>query len=273
MKYELIGLDMDGTLLNSEKKITPGVVLAIKEAIANGKHVALSTGRGVAEIAEYREQLKDMEYAILESGALVYNLKKDEMISVVDLDETIVDKVFDAVKDKDVFVHLISQGRSVSSEELIPKMDKYHMGVYIPLYDRVSTKVDNTIKFHYEDKQGIEKINLYHTTPQDREDTKRKLQGLPVEMLDAEETSVEISPLGVTKGFGLKKLCEYLNIGIEQSIAVGDADNDLDILKTAGLAIAMGNANENAQKIADVKVADNDHDGVAEAIYKYLLEK
>ena len=264
MKYELIGLDMDGTLLNSEKKITPGVVLAIKEAIANGKHVALSTGRGVAEIAEYREQLKDMEYAILESGALVYNLKKDEMI---------VDKVFDAVKDKDVFVHLISQGRSVSPEKLIPKMDKYHMGVYIPMYEKVCTKVEDTIKFHYEDKQGIEKINLFHTTPQDRENTRKKLQGLPIEMLDAEETSLEISPLGVTKGFGLKKLCEYLNMGIEQSIAVGDADNDLDILKTAGLAIAMGNANENVQKIADIKVADNDHDGVAEAIYKYLIEK
>ena len=273
MKYELIGLDMDGTLLNSEKKITPGVVLAIKEAIANGKHVALSTGRGVAEIAEYREQLKDMEYAILESGALVYNLKKDEMISVVNLDESIVDKVFDAVKDKDVFVHLISQGRSVSPEKLIPKMDKYHMGVYIPMYEKVCTKVEDTIKFHYEDKQGIEKINLFHTTPQDRENTRKKLQGLPIEMLDAEETSPEISPLGVTKGFGLKKLCEYLNMGIEQSIAVGDADNDLDILKTAGLAIAMGNANENVQKIADIKVADNDHDGVAEAIYKYLIEK
>lgn len=173
MKYELIGLDMDGTLLNSEKKITPGVVLAIKEAIANGKHVALSTGRGVAEIAEYREQLKDMEYAILESGALVYNLKKDETISVVNLDESIVDKVFDAVKDKDVFVHLISQGRSVSPEKLIPKMDKYHMGVYIPMYEKVCTKVEDTIKFHYEDKQGIEKINLFHTTPQDRENTRK----------------------------------------------------------------------------------------------------
>ena len=147
------------------------------------------------------------------------------------------------------------------------------MGVYIPMYEKVCTKVEDTIKFHYEDKQGIEKMNLFHTTPQDRENTRKKLQGLPIEMLDAEETSLEISPLGVTKGFGLKKLCEYLNMGIEQSIAVGDADNDLDILKTAGLAIAMGNANENAQKIADVKVADNDHDGVAEAIYKYLLEK
>ena len=61
MGYELIGLDMDGTLLNSEKKINSGVILAIKEAIENGKHISLSSGRALAEIEEYREQLKDME--------------------------------------------------------------------------------------------------------------------------------------------------------------------------------------------------------------------
>lgn len=92
-------------------------------------------------------------------------------------------------------------------------------------------------------------------------------------MLNAGDTSLEISPLGVTKGYGLKKLCKHLNIEVEQSIVVGDADNDLDVLKTAGLAVAMGNANANVKKIADVEVMDNDHDGVAEAIYKYLLEK
>ena len=56
MGYELIGLDMDGTLLNSEKKINSGVILAIKEAIENGKHISLSSGRALAEIEEYREQ-------------------------------------------------------------------------------------------------------------------------------------------------------------------------------------------------------------------------
>ena len=252
MGYELIGLDMDGTLLNSEKKINSGVILAIKEAIENGKHISLSSGRALAEIEEYREQLKDMEYAILESGALVYNLK---------------------IKDKDVFIHLISKGRSISPKRLIPQMEKYHMGIYIPLYERVCTKVEDTVTFHNEDKQGIEKINLFHTCPQDREDTRKKLQGLPIVMLNAEDTSLEISPLGVTKGYGLKKLCKHLNIEVEQSIVVGDADNDLDVLKTAGLAVAMGNANANVKKIADVEVMDNDHDGVAEAIYKYLLEK
>ena len=259
MGYELIGLDMDGTLLNSEKKINSGVILAIKEAIENGKHISLSSGRALAEIEEYREQLKDMEYAILESGALVYNLKNEEIISASTIDEEIVSKIFDTVKDKDVFIHLISKGRSISPKRLIPQMEKYHMGIYIPLYERVCTKVEDTVTFHNEDKQGIEKINLFHTCPQDREDTRKKL--------------LEISPLGVTKGYGLKKLCKHLNIEVEQSIVVGDADNDLDVLKTAGLAVAMGNANANVKKIADVEVMDNDHDGVAEAIYKYLLEK
>ena len=234
MGYELIGLDMDGTLLNSEKKINSGVILAIKEAIENGKHISLSSGRALAEIEEYREQLKDMEYAILESGALVYNLKNEEIISASTIDEEIVSKIFDTVKDKDVFIHLISKGRSISPKRLIPQMEKYHMGIYIPLYERVCTKVEDTVTFHNEDKQGIEKINLFHTCPQDREDTRKKLQGLPIVML---------------------------------------ADNDLDVLKTAGLAVAMGNANANVKKIADVEVMDNDHDGVAEAIYKYLLEK
>ena len=273
MGYELIGLDMDGTLLNSEKKINSGVILAIKEAIENGKHISLSSGRALAEIEEYREQLKDMEYAILESGALVYNLKNEEIISASTIDEEIVSKIFDTVKDKDVFIHLISKGRSISPKRLIPQMEKYHMGIYIPLYERVCTKVEDTVTFHNEDKQGIEKINLFHTCPQDREDTRKKLQGLPIVMLNAEDTSLEISPLGVTKGYGLKKLCKHLNIEVEQSIVVGDADNDLDVLKTAGLAVAMGNANANVKKIADVEVMYNAHDGVAEAIYKYLLEK
>ena len=135
MGYELIGLDMDGTLLNSEKKINSGVILAIKEAIENGKHISLSSGRALAEIEEYREQLKDMEYAILESGALVYNLKNEEIISASTIDEEIVSKIFDTVKDKDVFIHLISKGRSISPKRLIPQMEKYHMGIYIPLYE------------------------------------------------------------------------------------------------------------------------------------------
>ena len=66
-------------------------------------------------------------------------------------------------------------------------------------------------------------------------------------------------------------MCEFLDIPMEQTIAVGDADNDIDILTAAGLSIAMGNANETVKSICDVVVGDCDHDGCAEAIRRYLL--
>ena len=92
-------------------------------------------------------------------------------------------------------------------------------------------------------------------------------------LANAEQASLEISAVGVTKGTGLKKLCEHLGISLEETIAVGDADNDIDVLKTAGLSVAMGNANDTVKSICDVVVSDCDHDGCAEVIEKYLLNE
>ena len=75
----------------------------------------------------------------------------------------------------------------------------------------------------------------------------------------------------LTRQAGLLALCRHLDISPEETIVVGDADNDKEILQTAGLAIAMGNAADHIKALADVVVADCDHDGCAEAIEKYLL--
>ena len=75
----------------------------------------------------------------------------------------------------------------------------------------------------------------------------------------------------MTKGTGLLALADQLGIDAAATIAVGDADNDIDMLRAAGLGVAMGNANEGARAAADVVVADNDHDGCAEAIDRFLL--
>ena len=90
-------------------------------------------------------------------------------------------------------------------------------------------------------------------------------------MVDAENSSLEITAKGVDKGVGLTMLCEALQIPIAATIAVGDADNDIRVLETAGLAVAMGNAADHIKAISDVTVADCEHDGCAEAIYQYLL--
>ena len=95
---------------------------------------------------------------------------------------------------------------------------------------------------------------------------------LDVELADAATTSLKISTKGIHKGIGLSRLCEYLHIPLSQTIVVGDADNDAAVLEAAGLPVAMANANDRIKALADViTMQDNDHDGCAEVIQKYLL--
>ena len=72
--------------------------------------------------------------------------------------------------------------------------------------------------------------------------------------------------MGVSKASGLKSLCDKLGLSMEQVVMVGDADNDIEAMKAAGMAVAMGNANEHVKEICDVEVADNNHQGCAQAI-------
>ena len=80
-----------------------------------------------------------------------------------------------------------------------------------------------------------------------------------------------MSPPGVTKGAALRELAVLTGIPVEETIAVGDSGNDIAMLEAAGLAVAMGNADEELKAVADVTVATNEEDGCAEAIRKYLL--
>ena len=112
------------------------------------------------------------------------------------------------------------------------------------------------------------KINLYHRSAESRERTRARLEeaGLAVQLVYAEETSLEVSPAGVSKAEGLSRLCDYLGITLAEAVAVGDAPNDTQALQVAGLPVAMGNATPDIKALAKMVVADNDHDGIAEVV-------
>ena len=105
------------------------------------------------------------------------------------------------------------------------------------------------------------------------EEEMRKM-GLPeVDMARSSEYYLEIFPKGVTKGEALAAVCEKLNIKLEETIAFGDQELDVPMIQKAGVGIAMGNAHENIQKIADYVTASNEENGVALALEKFLLKK
>lgn len=267
--YKLIAFDMDGTLLNTEKKISRKTAAAIKDASEHGKVIVLSTGRGLAELVEFLPDLQGVRYLICVSGGYIYDTVTQGFIYSNPLSDENIKSILKISRQEETMIQMLSD-LSVAAKKDLDRLEDFHMGVYRPLYERVCTIVEDMYEYYKTQKPQIAKLNLYHTSVEARERTFERLSKLNIEAVRSEITSTECSSKGVTKGTGLLKLCEYLGISVEETIAVGDADNDIEILKTAGLSIAMGNARESVKAIADVIVSDNDHDGCVEAIYQYL---
>lgn len=270
-RFRLIALDMDGTLLNSGKAVTERSANAVNAALAAGYQVVLNTGRCPAELAEYYPLFPRLRYVNCISGALVYDLLEGRTMASVEMDPPLVRAILEIAAQEDAMMQLLSE-KSYVEREKERDMARYHMGVYQEMYDRVTTRVDRLKTYYESEKVPVEKFNIYHMSAAARARTRRRIEaaGLSVTLADAEATALEISPQGVSKAFGLKRLCEGLGVDTSEVVVVGDADNDLSALEMAGLAVAMGNATAAVKRASDWVVADCDHDGCAEAIERVM---
>lgn len=216
------------------------------------------------------EKLKDIRYFILESGAVIYDCLKNKMLYQKYFNVNDVKKIINISYKQDLMPHYFTGGYSYSFTEKMMHMDKYNMA---KLQDFYLENVQNIIDFdEFKNKYlyKIEKIIFYHQSLKERDMCHHYLKNIDVEKPNV-GISIELSPKGVNKATGLEVLCQMLNISINNTIAVGDSDNDLEILKRVGIALAMDNANKNVKKICDGVVLDNQHHGVSQAIYDYLL--
>ena len=271
-RIKLIALDMDGTLLDSRKNVTPEVLDAINTAFDSGVEVVLSTGRCVPELTRYFGEIPRLRYAICVSGGYVYDVREQRCIVSHTIPPELCLKIMETGIREDVLIHFLALD-SVTEASKMGHMDRYGMGTYQEMFQKMAVKTDNIfeyLKSHPE--RPVNKLNLYHASVEGRERSRERLSamGLPIEMVYAERSSLECSPQGVTKGKGLLELCGHLGIPGECTAAVGDGDNDIAILRTAALPIAMGNANERVKALCRITVADCDHDGCAEAIRRAM---
>lgn len=270
--YQLIALDIDGTLLNSKKEIMPDTEAAIHRAFASGKEVVLSTGRSFAELEEILDTFPEMRYGICESGALIFDRRSDTPIAAHPIDLDLARKAVAIARPRDVLIHIFQAGRPVISRHRMTQLADYQIPYFQSMFERYSLQVEDAPDYCFGlPAPSIEKINLYHHSVEERSETERLLSHLPLSMVDSEKTSLELSAAGIDKGRGLAELCTHLRIPISETIAVGDSFNDAAILKAAGLAVGMGNTAQPVRALCDVIVRDCDHDGVAEAITEYLL--
>lgn len=269
-KYDLIAFDMDGTLLNSDKRIDPKTLKSIRKAASQGKYIALSTGRCLSELEEYLSELPDVRYIIAVSGALVYDRFEDRVVFSSELSPERVLSIFATAEKYDLNLQLMSR-RTVIQRDRYDHLENYYMDGYRALYSKAADLPDDIRAYYKRTQIPIYKLNLFTRNEDNRQSLLKDIRSPELTIVFSEVTGLECTSVGIHKGLGLARLCDHLGIGIERAIAVGDADNDLDIIRDAGLGIAMGNANENVRLAADVIVSDNDHGGCSEAINTYLL--
>ena len=270
MRYKLLALDMDGTLLNSQKQITQPTADAINRLLDRGVHVVFASGRNLPEMGEPHRVLDKIRYGVLISGGLVYDFVEDKALAVHPVPFDIIIKIIDSGIEERAMIHLHTVKGSIARQRDIDHMADFHMGIYQTMFDRICEKADDMKRYAFEHEGEIIKVNLYHRSAESRQRSVERIRHLPIEPVFAEGTSLEATPRGISKASGLIELCRVLGISIEETVAIGDAPNDREMLQTAGLGIAMGNAEDEIKALAGFVTLDNDHDGIAHAIDKFF---
>ena len=270
MSYQLIALDLDGTLLNSRKVIPPEALRAIRTVCAAGKTVVFDTGRAVCELEEQIALLPEVRYAVFASGAGLYDIQEKKTFGLCGIPSALTERIFALARTKDCMPQIVTPNADVIQSSHMDSLEHFHMDVYRPMYEKAMTLVPDIYAFAASCADPFLKINIYHVDPQERIRTRAQLETPELELVYSEVSSLECSAAGVSKGAGLERLCALLGIPMAECIAVGDADNDIPMLRAAGLGVAMGNAPDYVKTAADRVVSDLDHGGCAEAIRMLL---
>lgn len=274
MHYKLIGFDMDGTLLNSKKEVSQKTAQAIRRATEAGVVVVYLSGRSLPELRPYVKDLPEIRYGICLNGSILYDFQTDETLGRFVLSEEEVDAIIDASGKEDIMLELMAEGNGhTARRDIEENLARYQVAKYKELFLATSIMVDDIKAMLRDRTYAFEKIDLYHADEEAVHRTYERLRPFSMEQTIYHGTHLEVTTKGVDKGAGLRRLCVHLGISPEETIAVGDSLNDLPALKAAGFSVAMGNADKEVIEICDAVVADNDHDGCAEVIGRFVLQE
>lgn len=273
MRCKALGLDMDGTALNEQKSITPRTQSAITRALEAGVVIFFCSGRSFAEIQDYSMLFPAMRWMVLASGALVWDTEAGAPVHRLPLEHAIIRRMLDLTPTTDAELQVLYNGKSYMSRRFCQNLERYQLAQYKDTFDRTATLVDDTRAWLYALDDGVEKVNYYHSSPQGMQQTLELFtrEHVPIEMANAEATSLECSAQGVSKAVGIAAISRLTGIPVNDIGMVGDSGNDIAALQAVGLPIAVGNASAEVRALCRVTVADNNHDGVAEAIERFCL--
>lgn len=272
---KLLALDLDGTTFNSDKIITERTKQAIAAAIEKGVIVMPATGRPKNGLPESFISIPGVRYALTSNGGAVVDLLENSIIYGDFMPYKAACRVIDKLLQIDALAEFYHGGMAYADRKSYDRaLNEYQtFPEWFKAYVRFSrTPVDDLRERVYSGQYHIEKMLASFDDLALRQQLFDEMHNDPeLSVVFGNSFNVEISAASANKGHSLLAFAEKMGILPEQIMACGDTMNDRTMFAAAGLAVAMGNADEDIKVMADDITLSNDEDGVAAAIEKWIL--
>ncbi|MDE7055263.1 MAG: Cof-type HAD-IIB family hydrolase [Oscillospiraceae bacterium] len=272
MDQKILFLDLDGTLLNDQKEITPGNRRAIGEALERGHRVVVTSGRPLkSSLAQARRLGLAGEgcFVIAYNGAVIYDCSAGTEILRRALERDVLYEVFDEARRRGVYVQTYDREDVVTEPWAAVDNAKRYCAV-IGLEHRVIQDVRRDLE-----GQPVKALLIDYQRREPLEDMERWVSTALAGRADCFSSSpyfLEIVAPGMNKGAAVGALCAHLGVDLKNSVSAGDEGNDISMIRAAGVGVAMANAIPAVKDAADyITQRDNNHDGIEEVIRKFLL--
>lgn len=270
MGRKAVFMDLDNTLLNRRKEISSGDRLALSEASAQGHFMILCSGRPTATILPIIRDLgldQSGGYAICYNGALIFDCRHLVPVYRQPMTMSAVRTIFH--ESDRLGLHCQTYDSTGLLTRSMDRETEYYMSVTGITQRSIPTLPDNMAELPYK----VLVIDLEHHGPLEtlRERVFAEIPGQVNGFFSCPEF-LEFVSAGVDKGTAISRLCDILSVPMEDTIGIGDSENDLPMLKATALSCCMANGSDACKKAADyITKNDCDHSGVAEVISKFVL--
>ena len=276
MDTKLIALDLDGTLLNNAKTISPRNREALARAAAAGVWIVPCTGRFYKGMPALIRELPFVRYVITINGAEVYDAQEDRVLYRAEIAPTIAERLFDYMDTLPVIYDCYQDGWGWMDRRFYDGIEAFMAGKHeLDMVSTLRTPLDDFRAEMRRRNQPIQKTQMFFRQEdlarRDAEMVRIAAMFPELAVSTAIYNNIEINSREAQKGRALAELCVNLGFTSAQAMAFGDGLNDLSMILEAGTGVAMANGHRDVLAAADVVAPSNEDDGVAEIIESRVL--
>ena len=271
---KIIALDLDGTLLTTDKQLSPGNRAALEKAAQAGVQIVPTTGRFYHAMPQVIRELPFVRYVININGAAVTDLQTGETLCRAEIPKERALAIYEYLRRYPVIYDAWIENKAwMTAAQMSLINDRVPAGPYRDMFHSLRQPVGDLPLFVSGQPWDVQKISLVPNTPELRLQLLDQLQRDFPDMMVTSSVpcNIEINYRQASKGQALLDLAARLGYGRENTMAFGDGLNDLSMIEAAGVGVAMENAEPALRDAADWITASNDEDGVARGIEKFVF--